>query len=490
MMLSPTLCRPRHLDPERLRARLGSEIFNKLRYHEAAVVSTGQFHLFALSSDTLFIVPLMSRGGVDPDRCLPLRNVAMVERVLPTNKKQKGLLLLPTSQLFRLQLREAPTKKTPSEVFFSTFEPQTQLFFQLSRALRIDFQRQLIPQLQRADNALEQRLELTNLLEMFVLDLARARDDIERTGLLKELTAAAYSSDELRQLFFEDRTQVSDCTGLVALLGRQLSIPLRRSDNTKARVEFLFSIASVFSAMCFDMQLRTSCFDKLAPHELVCNLLARGVESYDKAEDISVDTHVVREDFIDAQAAVLLALDAMQQYEDFRSHRHQQMRGLLIERSTSVMQQATKAPAFPDWLPKFFKRVCIAVSRAAIAIERLEDCELEGDQRKEQGESDDKEDGFACTGALKPAQVLSLWRCVTVLDLLVKCDVASGSDQVLAILLRTRKYYIDMYLRPPRFLTALTTSGKPHLEDVASKLKRFLEALRERRRGLRNKSVI
>lgn len=142
MELSPTLCRPRHLDPERLRARLGAENFEKLRYHEAAVVSTAPmwFQLFALSSDTLFIVPLMSRGEAAADMCLPLRNISAVERVIPANKKQRGLLLLPTSQLFRLQLREVEFKKTPTELFFSTFEPQTQLFFQLSRALRVDFQ--------------------------------------------------------------------------------------------------------------------------------------------------------------------------------------------------------------------------------------------------------------------------------------------------------------------------------------------------------------
>ncbi|KUF93016.1 CRN8 protein [Phytophthora nicotianae] len=445
-MHSPTLCRPRHLDPERLRARLGSERFQKLRYHEAAVVSTGQFHLFALSSDTLFIVPLMSRREADPDMCVPLRSIAMVERVLPSSKKQKGLLLLPTSQLFRLQLREVKSKKIPTELFFSTFEPQTQLFFQISRALRVDFQVSfaLVSKYQtlRYTSSKEQRLELTNLLELFVLDLVRARDDVERAHLIDELTTAAYSSDELRQLFFEDRTQVSGCIGLVALLARHLSLPLRRSENIEARVDFLLSIARVFSAMCFDMQLRTSCFDVLAPNELVRNLLARGVESYDKAEDGSVDEHVVREDFIDAQAAVLLALDAMQQYEDFRSHQHQQMRGLLIERSTSVMQQAIRAPTFAEWLPKFFERVCIAVSRAVIAIERHEKREIEEVQYSEQEETEDEEDDVDCREGLEPSQMLALWRCVTVLDLLVRCDVASGSDQVLAILLRTRKDYI------------------------------------------------
>lgn len=99
-----------------------------------------QFQLFALSSDTLFIVPLMGRGESAADMLLPLRNISSVDRVVPENKKQRGLLLLPTSQLFRLQLREVTSKKMASELFFATFEPQTQLFFQLSRAVRIDFQ--------------------------------------------------------------------------------------------------------------------------------------------------------------------------------------------------------------------------------------------------------------------------------------------------------------------------------------------------------------
>jgi hypothetical protein len=142
MHLSPTLCRPRHLDTERLRARLGADTFGTLRYHEAAVVSTApmRFQLFALSSDTLFIVPLMGRGEAAADMRLPLRSISAVDRVVPANKKQRGLLLLPTSQLFRLQLREVQANKTPAELFFATFEPQTQLFFQLARALRVDFQ--------------------------------------------------------------------------------------------------------------------------------------------------------------------------------------------------------------------------------------------------------------------------------------------------------------------------------------------------------------
>ncbi|KAK1944890.1 hypothetical protein P3T76_003423 [Phytophthora citrophthora] len=486
--LSPTLCRPRHLDPERLRARLGSEKFDKLRYHEAAVVSTApmQFQLFALSSDTLFIVPLMSRGEAVPDMSLPLQDISKVERVVPANKKQCGLLLLPTSQLFRLQLCVSMSTKLPSELFFSTFEPQTQLFFQLSIALRTSFQKQLIPRLQLVDNKPEQRLELTRLLEMLVSDLARAHNDTERSRLLDELTAAAYCSRELKKLFFEDRTHSQGCIGLGALLVRQFSNRLRPRENVETKVEFLLSITRLLGVMCFDMQPRTSYLELLAVGELVPNLLGRGAESYTvncKAHDgDDVRACVLREDFMDAQASLLLALDAMQQYEDFRLHQHQQMRGLLIERSTSVMRQALQASAFPEWLPKFFKRLCIAMSRAAIAIEQQH--ELEDDDIEVEG-GIDEDDDFNCREALEQSQILALWRCAAILELLLQSDVASGGDQVLGILLRTRKDCIDMYLRTPRFMTALSTSGISHLEDVALKLSRFLESLRDRQRGQR-----
>ncbi|OWZ20939.1 hypothetical protein PHMEG_0004583 [Phytophthora megakarya] len=485
MQVPPTLCRPRHLDPERLRARLGADKFEKLRYHEAAVVSTApmRFQLFALSSDTLFIVPLMGRGEAAADMSLSLWDISSVERVVPENKKQRGLLLLPTSQVFRLQLREVPSKKIPSELFFSTFEPQTQLFFQLSRALRVDFQMQLIPQLQISNNTpsrIEQRLELSRLLEMFAMDLVRACDDGERINLLKELTTAAYSSNDLRQLFFDDRTQIQGCTGLAVYLIRQLSYPLRRNETSQVRMEYLLSVARLLSIMCFDMQLRTSCLNKLSLNDLVRNLLARGAESYATSDKTKDDLHVrvSRENFMDIQASLLLALDGMQQNEDFRLHQHQQMRGLLIERPTSVMQQALRAPALPEWLPKFFKRVCIAISRAAIAIERQHELENVNYHVDETDEGDDSD----CREALEPAQILALWRCVTVLELLVKSDVASGTYQILEVLLHTRKDCIDMYLRTPRFIALLSASGMPHLEDIALKLNKFLDSLRDRRR--------
>lgn len=345
---------------------------------------------------------------------------------------------------------------------------------------------------------------------MLALDLVRARDDIERIHLLDELTAAAYSSVDLKQFFFEDRTQVQGSTGLAAFLVRQLSHPLRPGNGDETRVEFILSVVRVLDAMCFDMQLQTSCLGRLCLNELAGNLLARGAESFSvgvRSDGGSIDMHmrVLREDLMDAEAALLLSLDAMQQCEDFRLHQHQQMRGLLVERSTSVMQHALRAPALSLWISKLFKRVCIAVSRAAIAVENRETEESDDGEVDEEGETDEEEDESDGSEALEPLQMLSLWRSVTVLELLVKSDVAVGSDQVLGQLLRTRKDYIEyvspcfitshrkytdtacyvssMYLRVPRFMTALSTSGIPHLEDVSLKLARFLESLRERRKA-------
>ncbi|KAG1687527.1 hypothetical protein DVH05_005141 [Phytophthora capsici] len=339
---------------------------------------------------------------------------------------------------------------------------------------------------------------------MLVSDLTRARDDIERSCLLDELTTAANCSGELKRLFFEDRTHSQGCAGLGALLVRQFSTRLRPRENVEVKVEYLLSSARVLEVMCFDMQPRTNYLETLSVSDLVPNLLGRGAESYTigckESDGGDVHARVLREDFMDAQASLLLALDTMQQYEDFRLHQHQQMRGLLIERSTSVMRQALQAPAFAEWLPKFFKRLCIAMSRAAIAVEHQH--ELDDTEKSEDEVTDEEGDGFDCREALEQVQVLTLWRLAAVLELLLQSDVASGGDQVLGILLRTRKDCIEyvspgiftkctrtnslsysMYVRTPRFRTALSTSGIPHLEDVALKLSRFLEALRDRQRG-------
>ncbi|KAG1710751.1 hypothetical protein DVH05_013476 [Phytophthora capsici] len=341
---------------------------------------------------------------------------------------------------------------------------------------------------------------------MLVSDLTRARDDIERSCLLDELTTAANCSGELKKLFFEDRTHSQGCAGLGALLVRQFSTRLRPRENVEVKVEFLLSSARVLGVMCFDMQPRTNYLETLSVSELVPNLLGRGAESYTigckEHDGGDVHARVLREDFMDAQASLLLALDTMQQYEDFRLHQHQQMRGLLIERSTSVMRQALQAPAFAEWLPKFFKRLCIAVSRAAIAVEHQHELDDTEKSEDEEEETDEEDDGVDCREALEQVQVLALWRLAAVLELLLQSDVASGGDQVLGILLRTRKDCIEyvspgiftkctrtnslsysMYLRTPHFRTALSTSGIPHLEDVALKLSRFLEALRDRQRG-------
>lgn len=429
-----------------------------------------QFQLIALTSDVLFIVPLLGRGEATSDRCVPFDQISTIERVVPANKKQRGLLLLPTSQLYRLRMREGVAKKAVSEMWISTFEPQSQLFFHFSRALHIDYQRQLMPRAQVACRSRAQRLELMHLLEKLVMELLRARDDIERIGLLDELTTAADALIALKQLFFQDRTQISGCPGLAVYLVRQLSTPLRPNET---RVAYLLSIVRLLGVMFFEVQLHRSCFDLLSINELVCNLLARGVESFAICDQTQAraDQRTLCEQFMDAQAAVLLAVDTMQQANRFHLLQHPKAMG--IDTDKSVMLQATQAPAFVEWLPKFFKRICIAMSRVAIAIERLKSSKIE----KEAGGTDEEDENVDDRGALKSSKVLTLWQGVTVLELLVKHEAALDREQVGEVLLRTRPEYIDMYLRAPRFITTLRTSGTSHLEDVALKLGRFLDKI-------------
>ncbi|CEG40305.1 WD40 repeat-containing protein [Plasmopara halstedii] len=413
------------------------------------------------------------RKGAAKDISLPLRNILSIDRVVPANKKQRDLLLLPTSQLFRLQIQEMTCKNVPSELFVSTFEPHTQLFFQLLRALRIDNQRRLMPQIHCARSTPEKRLELMSLLKLFITELAQAQDDVKRSDLLDELSTAAHVSTELKQLFFEDRTLVSGCVGLAVYLARELSISVRQ---TETRVMYLLSIMRVFDVMCFDMQLQANQIEMLSMNELASNLLAQGVESF----ALKSITRKMRKKFMVAQAALLLALDTVQQNEDFRLCPRQMMRRM-GENPTSVMLLAIQAPAFIDWLPKFFKTICVAVSRTAIAIEGLKKGKIEKNEWSEEKKMVEEELDIDDEDPLESSEILALWQCVSVLELLVKSDIVLGGKQVCAVLLRTRRDHIDMYLRASRFITALMTSGISHLEIVALKLCSFLEMLQDRR---------
>ncbi|RLN95054.1 hypothetical protein BBJ28_00023013 [Nothophytophthora sp. Chile5] len=390
-LLPPTLCRPRHVDRERLRVQLGTTQFQRLRYHEAAVVSSApmKFQLVALTDDSMLVLPLTGGGGAC---CIPLRTLSAVARVVPATQKQRALLLLPTSQLFRLQLEA-------SELFFATFEPHTQLFFQLSRA-------------------------------SLVLDLASARDDQQRSRLLDELTVAASSSAELQQLFFENRTPLEGCVGLAAFLVQQLTRSLLPEGSSESQLTFLLSSMRVFGAMCFDASSQTRFLDTLSLEELVSHVLARGADCYavNGLKPPRMSMRILREELLDAQAALLLALDAMQQHEDFRLYQQQIQLDLLHEQTVSVAQLALRAPALATWLSKFFKRICIAVSRVATAIERRQD-EQEASSSRSRSTTESQ-------------QALSLWRNVSVLELLVEGDAISNDKQVLALLLHRRKDYI------------------------------------------------
>lgn len=175
--LSPTRCRPQHLDRERLRSVLSSAQFADVLYHEAVVAASPStpksFQLLALAADCVYLFPLASSQQTTTPTRIALERVVAVDVASPTLSGQRGMMLDPSSQLFHIVVRDAPKPKavapspspspsktqptspakanagatvamdaavTLSEYFVSTFEPDSRVFFYVSRACQTFFQ--------------------------------------------------------------------------------------------------------------------------------------------------------------------------------------------------------------------------------------------------------------------------------------------------------------------------------------------------------------
>lgn len=163
---SPTRCRPQHLDRERLRGVLTAREYADVRYHEAVVAASStkpkSFQLLALATDCVYLFPLASSHlGSNPSTCIRFKNVLAVDVASPALSGQRGMMLEPSSQLFHMLMREklkAKTNEKPtspkkatvvakdeeswtqSEVFVSTFEPDSRVFFYVTQAFQAHFQ--------------------------------------------------------------------------------------------------------------------------------------------------------------------------------------------------------------------------------------------------------------------------------------------------------------------------------------------------------------
>lgn len=173
--LSPTRCRPQHLDRERLRSVLTSAQFAHVLYHEAVVAASyatpRSFQLLALAADCVYLFPLASSQQHPAPTRLPFDRVVAVDVASPTLSGQRGMMVDKSSQLFHLVVRELPATpnairssskselkspksaskasttlappETPGvtlEYFVSTFEPDSRVFFYVSRAFQAHFQ--------------------------------------------------------------------------------------------------------------------------------------------------------------------------------------------------------------------------------------------------------------------------------------------------------------------------------------------------------------
>ncbi|KAJ0404477.1 hypothetical protein P43SY_008797 [Pythium insidiosum] len=145
---SPTHCRPQHLDRERLRRLLSSAEFASVGYHEAVVVVAGErgagaFQLLAVGTDAILLLPLGSSSGAGSftKACaitrLPIAKLSAVDRVSPAKAKLQGVMIYPTSELFRL---EVAAGESPKVFHVATFERESRAFFFVARAFSLEFQ--------------------------------------------------------------------------------------------------------------------------------------------------------------------------------------------------------------------------------------------------------------------------------------------------------------------------------------------------------------
>jgi hypothetical protein len=152
---SPTLCRPQHIDRERVRAALraaratdtaNTSIHDGVLFHEAVVAASPPrrpraIQLLALTRDAVLLLPLSSATSGCKVTTLPLARVESFERVTAVDAAQRSLLLVPTSELYHLQIRDGDGDDDKvSDAWISSFEPETRVFVHVARACRVHFQ--------------------------------------------------------------------------------------------------------------------------------------------------------------------------------------------------------------------------------------------------------------------------------------------------------------------------------------------------------------
>ncbi|TYZ59260.1 hypothetical protein PybrP1_010343 [[Pythium] brassicae (nom. inval.)] len=520
--LSPTRCRPQHLDRERLRTVLSSAQFADVLYQEAVVAaaraSPRSFQLLALAADCVYLFPLTSSQQHTAPTRIAFERVLAVDVASPTLSGQRGMVVEPSSQLFHIVVRDllpranaksSPTKserQSPStnvrapvvrppeasvattEYFVSTFEPDSRVFFYVSRAFQAHFQ--VCAEQQHTGS------ELSELLDALITELVAEPDHLKKSLLLNELAIAGTCNRQLQTLFFANRTRLisvpvdgdeaeqsargggerSDsalpCLGLPALLIRDLLMLLVTSRHSVesgdkcdssclgiASLEYAASALNVLVCMCFRGQLlaeRLRFFANTSMDDFVDILTTPARRCQRRHRHLSVTSSFDRDDrgrkeedeaaaaaatlaieeILDLQVALALELEALQQEANMVDGSH-----LSHRQSTHIPQLLLRSRSFAEWVGKLFKRICRSVARVPVELESLQ-------ANRQQGSP----------------WSLALWRNAKLLDMLWNAPCANAD--VLALLRETRVDYINV-----------NDGTGAHMREIAMFLQRLREAV-------------
>lgn len=437
--VSPTLCRPHHLDPERLRVVLNAHEFTGMRYHEAVVVaSKGRskaFQLLVLASECVYLLPLASFSSSELT-CIPLKSLLAVERVSPQQTKQRGMLLVPSSQLFHLLVQPDAKSKDADvkEIFVSTFEPDSHVLFHLSCAFHVQFQKQILApeSLAIPEAARPGPSELAQLLESLIEELLSCEGpDLaqQRSELLQELATALTSNLPLQRLLFENQTQIYHhsqgqsrtriCShGLPAFLLSELTSLAQMPTASESTLRYALGLLDVLQRACFDGHLlaaRTQFFESLDLVAIVDSLTrawrVTGSLTSDRKSSLKTPQwKALAGQVLSAQAALLLELETLQLEANAldRSYLH---------RVKPVAQMVLQSERFQRWLSKFARQISLSVLQVVSELNSTD-----------QGDSN-------AHGSMAS---LTLWRNVTMLDLLLYATPNAATTQVLPLLMEKR----------------------------------------------------
>jgi hypothetical protein len=324
-------------------------------------------------------------------------------------------------------------------------------------------------------------LELSDRLEVLLADLMEllpAFDGIDSDDrywqsaqLLLELAAALSCNPPLQRLVLASKTRLAvDWTrsissyqtatgegvavGLPVLLVQVLeamAVSPRGTETpgsaSEGRLELTGSVVRVLEALLFDSHWlrseREVFLRSVRVSELVRCLQGAVLACYESSnsQERGEEWHVLWEELLDAQAALLLELDDVLVCEA-----DLEIAPPESPPTSGVATMLVKTVGFWKWIEKLVKRICISVAsveRHAPVLSRGEsnsngdsDGEDNGDEDEDEDEGEDR-----WTARRRAARLwsLALWRNVALLDLLV----AHSRDAVVAHLRDRRRDYIE-----------------------------------------------